>query len=125
MWASHLLAKHNCLPGDDCPCTNGNTFCPVPAIVELGDPLTILVVPDSNATLQGLRTELTPDRPEVDGILGADALRALELDVDYPHDRLLARCLDRSVCAARPVLANQEARSYVNGCLGAQAGMVP
>jgi hypothetical protein len=125
VWASHLLASRNCRAGDDCPCTNGDTFCPVPAIVEISEPVPVLVVADSNPTLQALRTELRPDRPEVDGILGADALRSLELDIDYAHDRLVARCTDRSVCAARPVLADQEARTYVNGCLGAQAGTIP
>jgi hypothetical protein len=125
MWASHLLASRNCRGGDDCPCSDNDTFCPTPAIVEVSEPVSVLVVADSNPTLQALRTELRPDRPEVDGILGTDALRALELDIDYAHDRLVARCTDRSVCAARPVLADLEARTYVNGCLGTQAGTVP
>jgi hypothetical protein len=125
MWTSHLLASRNCRAGDDCPCSDGDKFCPAPAIVEVSEPVRVLVVADSNPTLQALRTELRPDRPEVDGILGADALRALELDIDYAHDRLVARCTDRSVCAARPVLADSEARTYVNGCLGAQAGSIP
>lgn len=125
VWASHLLASRGCLPGDDCPCTDNDTFCAVPAIVEVSEPVRVLVVADSNPTLQALRTELRPDRPEVDGILGADALRSLELDIDYAHDRLLSRCTDRSVCAARPVLADREARVYVNGCLGPQADPVP
>jgi hypothetical protein len=125
MWASHLLASRDCRPGDDCPCTDGDTFCPVPAMIEVSEPVRVLVVADSNPTLQALRTELRPDRPEVDGILGADALRSMELDIDYAHDRLVGRCTDRSVCAARPVLADREARTYVNACLGAQAGTIP
>lgn len=125
VWASRLLASRDCLIGDDCPCTDGAKFCAVPAIVELGAPIEVLVVADSTPTLQALRTELRPDRPEVDGILGTNALTALELDVDYAHDRLVARCTDRTQCAARPVLADREARAYVNGCLGAQAGTIP
>jgi hypothetical protein len=124
MWASHLLASRDCMPGDDCPCTDNDKFCAVPAIVELGMPIEVLVVNDANETLQALRTELRPDRPEVDGILGADALTALELDIDYPHDRLVARCTDKTRCAARPVLADTDARAYVNGCLGPQAGTI-
>lgn len=125
MWASHLLATRDCRSGDDCPCTGGDTFCAAPAIVEIREPITVLVVADDNPTLQALRTELRPDRPEVDGILGADALRSFELDVDYAHDRLLARCTDRTACAARAVLADRDARVYVNGCLGTQAVPVP
>ena len=125
MWASHLLASRDCRPGDDCPCTDGDKFCPVPAMVEVSEPIRVLVVADSNPTLQALRTELRPDRPEVDGILGADALRSMELDIDYAHDRLVARCTDRTVCAARPVLADRDARIYVNGCLGPQAVPIP
>lgn len=125
MWASHLLAERDCRLGDDCPCTEG-VFCGVPAIVELAPPsgISVLVVPDDNETLQALRTELRPDRPEVDGILGTDALEALELDIDYGHDRLLARCVDRSACGARPALADRAARSYVNGCLGDMPGPI-
>lgn len=125
MWASHLLASRDCRLGDDCPCTDDDKFCAAPAIVELAAPVDVLVVDDANTTLQALRTELRPDRPEVDGILGANALTALELDIDYTHDRLVARCTDRTRCAARPVLADREARAYVNGCLGDQAGTIP
>lgn len=125
MWASHLLAERDCQLGDDCPCTEG-VFCGVPAVVELAPAsrIPVLVVPDDNETLQALRTELRPDRPEVDGILGTAALEALELDIDYGHDRLLARCVDRTTCGARPALADKAARSYVNGCLGDMPGPI-
>ena len=72
--------------------------------------------------LQGLRTELRPDRPEVDGILGTDALRTLELDIDYPHARLLARCVAPFECSARVTLSDDAARRYVRGCLDDQMG---
>ncbi len=126
MWASHLLAARDCEPGDDCPCTDGKKFCGVPGLVELAPAggIPILVVPDNDRTIQALRTELRPDRPDVDGILGTDALHLLELDLDVPHDRLLARCVDRTLCGARAALpdAEPEARSYVNGCLGSLPG---
>jgi hypothetical protein len=126
MWASHLLAMQNCMPGDDCPCPPGETFCPVPAVVELAPParIPVLVVPDSEPTLQALRTELRPDRPEVDGVLGAAVLDLFELDIDYTHDRLLARCVDRTYCGARPALADRASRTYVNGCLGDMPGPI-
>jgi hypothetical protein len=125
MWASHLLAERDCQLGDDCPCTSGN-FCGVPAVVEVAPPagIPVVVVPDGEPTLQALRTELRPDRPEVDGILGTQALDALELDIDYAHDRLLARCVDRTTCGTRPSLPDQAARAYVNGCLGDLPGPI-
>ena len=107
----------------DWPCANGDPFCSVPAVVEL-EPLgglEVLVVPDGNATLQALRAELRPDQPEVDGILGADALRLAEIDVDYPHDRVLMRCTSPSTrCVARPALAAAADLCQVSRCIGTQ-----
>jgi hypothetical protein len=124
MYASHLLAKQDCEVGNDCPCGVGPSFCSVPAVVELAPAarIPVLVVPNSNETLQALRTELRPDRPEVDGILGTSAFRDVEIDIDYTHDRLLARCIDRETCRARTVLADRQNRTFLNGCLGDMPG---
>jgi hypothetical protein len=119
MYASHVLAVHDCVIGEDCPCPEGEDFCPIPAVVELAPVagLNVLVVPDSDQTLQSLRAELRSAQPEVDGILGSEAIEALQLDIDVVHDRLVMRCVDRATCGARVALPNREARSYVNGCL--------
>ena len=121
VYAHHFLAVRDCIPSDaDCPCAVGDVFCNVPAIVELQPPagIAVLIVDDDTNTLQALRTELRPDQPEVDGILGTDALRMLELDVDYPNARVLQRCTaDRSICSARPELFDGD-RVQVNGCIG-------
>jgi hypothetical protein len=79
----------------------------------------VLIVDDDNPTLQALRTELRPDQPEIDGILGTQAVLATELDVDYPHDRWLARCLIPGApgCTARPALPERTDRDHVQGCL--------
>jgi hypothetical protein len=123
VYAHHLLTGRDCAHGDDCPCGT-DRFCPVPAIVEIAPPLRIpvLIVPDSDPTLLALRTELRPDRPEVNGILGTDALHTLELDIDYSHDRVLARCVDRTSCGARVTLAEPDSRRWVTGCLGDTPG---
>ena len=74
---------------------------------------------DSNDTLQALRTELRPDRPEVDGILGANALHQAEIDIDYVNDRMLARCTAAApACQARPEIIRAADRTQINGCLG-------
>ena len=130
VYASHLLETSN-VPSTvtDCPCgldpvtnTCSPTFCAVPAIVELAPSAGIdfLIVPDDDPTIQSLRAELRPDRPEVDGILGADALAQsdVELDIDYPHDRVLGRCHDQTTCSARPELIDQCERGRIQNCFG-------
>jgi hypothetical protein len=105
-------------------CKNDSEFCDAPAMIELApiDPaerIEVLVVPDKERTLQALRTELRPDQAEVDGVLGTNVLRNAEIDVDYPHDRLIARCADAG-CTARPQLARDEDRLQIRSCLRGQ-----
>jgi hypothetical protein len=125
VYAHHLLTRRDCAQGDDCPCDDPNAdtrFCAVPAILEF-EPvggIDVLVIDDSDPTLQALRTELRPDQPEVDGILGTHAIRDAEIDIDYPHDRVLARCAHASAaCSTRPALPERDDRDQVNGCLPA------
>jgi hypothetical protein len=119
-------------PGDaDCPCEDGTTSCNVPAILELNPApaapapappqIQVLVVDDDDPTLQALRTELRPDQPEVDGILGTNALTFGEFDADYPHDRLLARCAG-GACCTRPELVDttDEQLAQIQRCIKAQ-----
>ncbi|HEX4423637.1 MAG TPA: hypothetical protein VH165_37260 [Kofleriaceae bacterium] len=105
----------------DCPCEDDSTFCTVPAILELTPPggFDVLVIADSDPTLQALRAELRPDQPEIDGILGTGVLRAAEFDVDYPHDRLLARCPGGD-CCVRPEFTQESDRDQINNCLRLQ-----
>jgi len=124
VYAHHLLLEHDCLAGEDCPCENGSTFCAIPSIVEVAPAagLDMLIIPDDNPTLQALRTELRPDQQEIDGILGTSALLDAEFDIDYPHDRVLARCTT-SKCVTRPALPARSERVRVQGCI--DAGPLP
>jgi hypothetical protein len=119
VYAHHLLLATDCFPEIDCPCDDGDTFCPVPAMVEIAPPagVPVLVIADEDPTLQALRAELRPDQPEVDGILGTDALRSVELDIDYPHARVLGRCT-AATCSARPALPDRDDRDAVAACIG-------
>jgi len=106
------LFQSYCLPRESCRNAHMTDYCKsasecgAPAAIEMKQTIDVIVVPDDDPTLQALRAELRPDQAEVDGILGVDALRALELDVDYPGGRLLARCVDGSTCKARPTLGS-------------------
>ena len=124
VYAHHLLAVADCSGGDDCPCPSGTTFCQVPAVVELtpAAPIDVLVVADDDPTLQALRAELRPDQPEVDGILGTQALTTLQLDLDYQHNRALARCTDNLTCVGRPELSSQSRRESIANCLAVPPG---
>jgi hypothetical protein len=119
VYAHHLLTDHDCSMLDaDCPCDPGET-CGVPGLVEIAPAggIDVLVISDDDPTLQSLRTELRPDQPEVDGILGTDAMRTLELDVDYSHNRVLGRCTE-TTCVARPEMQSTADRPAVRSCLG-------
>ena len=108
-----------------CPCADNDTFCRAAAVAELsvadngtghtGFP--VAVVADSDPTLQALRNELRPDLPEVSGILGTDAMRALSLDVDYPNNRLMLRCADAENCLIRPQILSQSSREKTLSCV--------
>lgn len=133
-YASRLMLERNCAPGDDCPCIatdrDNGTYCGAPAIVELAPPggFEVLVIDDNDPTLQALRTELRPDQPEVDGVLGTSALRYLEVDLDQPNNRMLMRCqnvADHRTCAVRPEIFNEppdgdevDHRRQIAGCIG-------
>ena len=122
-YANHFLAVRNCItdgpnPDADCPCTDGQV-CGAAAIVELNPTATVpvLIISDDDPTLQSLRAELRPLEAEIDGILGTDVLHATELDLDYPHNRMLWRCNDSSSCAIRPELTSTDNRAQLQSCL--------
>ncbi|HTR49183.1 MAG TPA: hypothetical protein VMJ10_00670 [Kofleriaceae bacterium] len=129
-YLSHLLVPNNISKvGPPCPCgtinstaTECNDFCPVPAVVELPTAIDFLIVGDDDPTIQALSEELSPAQPQVDGILGANALAHFELDVDYPtNGRLLARCFAGDTsgqCSVRPELETQCERDDISPCLG-------
>lgn len=107
----YLTRNEGCAdpPTEACPCADKKTFCRAGAVAELSrtdEGFPVAVVPDDNNTLQALRNELRPESPEVSGIIGADVLGALEIDVDYPNARVLLRCSDAAPdgdnCRVRP-----------------------
>jgi hypothetical protein len=121
VYAHHLLAERDCVPGEDCPCSSDEgAFCSIGAVLELTPPapIDVVVVPDDHPLLQALRAELRPEQPEVDGILGVDALAGTAFDVDYPNNRLLFRCVDAG-CVPRTKLFNVDSRGDIARCIAA------
>ncbi|HRC55294.1 MAG TPA: hypothetical protein PKU97_05180, partial [Kofleriaceae bacterium] len=118
---------HKVLLEDDCEpqnrtklCTAKKERCGAPAMVELSRPVQVLVIADAEPLLAGLRTELHPETPEVDGVLGTELLRSLELDIDYPNNRLLARC-SAAQCTIFPDLPNLDTCERARSCRPAPA----
>jgi hypothetical protein len=100
-----------------CPCDNDETFCSTAAAVDLDTPLRVAIIGDEEPLLQGLRNELRPNFPEVDGLLGVEAMAPLRLELDYPNNRLNLRCLATQQCLARPQVVSQSDLPQLAPCL--------
>jgi hypothetical protein len=117
VWASKR-AEADCTGDIPCPCTSA--FCAAPSVLDLRPTtaIDVLVVADDSPVLQSLRAELRPDEAEVDGILGTDVLRSAQIDVDYPSNRVLARCAPGdATCWAWPEITSASARPDVACCI--------
>lgn len=53
------------------------------AYVEFGPDIRVAIVPDGTALLQGLRAEIRPEGPEVDGLIGANVFSGATVELDY------------------------------------------
>jgi hypothetical protein len=110
-----------------CPCEykegdeERRTFCRSGAVAAVDHVVPVAVVPDTDPLLQALRDEIRPALPELDGILAPSALESLEIDVDYPNNRMIVRDpspveqpdAGLSVYATRPAVINSETRDAV------------
>lgn len=114
--------RSECTPADrNCPCND--LPCGAPAVVELPTAVDVLLISDAEPLLLGLRTELRPDEAEADGILGTELLARMSFDIDYPNNRLLARCAgpaDGSTCLTRPEYPNPDRLDRIVRCLANQ-----
>jgi hypothetical protein len=76
------------------------------AVAQVAGPTEAVVIADETPLLQGLRFQLRPDRPEIDGTLGVDFLRRFVTEIDYPGGRLILSCLGEAAgsgeCAVQP-----------------------
>jgi hypothetical protein len=99
------------------------------AYLEISGEIPVAVVPDDDLFLQGLRFDILPEGPELDGLVGANALGRSRLELDYLSSpaRAVFSCEtdDRDVCwaAARcPQLPDNSALHY---CFGLPAHGLP
>jgi len=122
LYANHVMSDDRCRSGElspaECPCPDRNDlFCSTGAAVELDRAFDVAVVSDLSPLLQALRNELRPQHPEVDGILSTTAIAPLQLDIDYPNNRLLARCVETAACVSRPAVLTNASINDIALCL--------
>jgi hypothetical protein len=100
------------------------------AYLEIGGNVPVAVISDVDPFLQGLEFDVLPEGPQLDGLVGAQALGAARVELDYlsSPSRAVFSCeanVPRSSCwaAARcPQLPDQSAVHY---CFGLGAHTVP
>jgi len=123
LYANHIMSastdgcKARGLEDDACPCTDSRNFCSTAAAVEIDRDIPVAIVSDLEPFLQALRDELRPKLPELDGILGTNALAPLRFDVDYKNERAIATCQDPDSCTVRPAVRNKNAVEEIAHCL--------
>jgi hypothetical protein len=98
-----------------CPCEGqdeGRAFCRAAAAAMLRHTFPVAVISDAEPMLQALRDELRTELPELDGILAPSAVEPLEIDMDYPNNRVLLRCdpTRASQCATLPAIIDRDTR---------------
>ncbi len=104
----------------DCPCSESRQSCKAAAAVELSHDIEVLIVDSGLPLLQALRDELRPAVPELDGVLGTQALEHLQAEFDFPNKRILMRCVDLQDCTTRPQVRSQTTLAGLDECREAE-----
>ena len=92
------------------------------AYLEIGGQIPVAVISDDDPFLQGLRFDVLPEGPELDGLVGANALGRSRLELDYlsSPSRAVFSCEtdDREVCWAAARCPQLPDRSSPHYCFG-------
>jgi hypothetical protein len=93
------------------------------AYIELGGSIPVAVVADEEPFLQGLREDIRPEGPEIDGVIGAGALGLARVEIDYLNNppRALFSCeaaATRDACWTAARCPRLSDGSQVHYCFG-------
>lgn len=98
------------------------------AYVELVGEIQVAVVPDGTPLLQGLRAEIRPEGPEVDGLIGANALAQTKMELDYisnPGRAIFSCSVGRPGCFASPRCPRLSDAGDFRACFGREPRSLP
>jgi hypothetical protein len=98
--------------------------------LELAGDLPVAIIDDGEPLLQTLRAELHPGAPEIDGVLGADALRNARVELDYKSQpaRAIFSCeaeADTTACRAVGRCPRLPGSGQKHSCFGLPAHSLP
>lgn len=91
------------------------------AYLEVSGRIPVAVISDDEPFLQGLRFDILPEGPEIDGLVGAAALGRARMELDYPNasPRAVFSCdAPRSECWAAARCPQLPDTSSVHYCFG-------
>jgi hypothetical protein len=93
------------------------------AYLEIGGNVPVAVISDTDPFLQGLRFDILPEGPELDGLIGAQALGASRLELDYTASpsRAVFSCeagVPRTSCWAAARCPQLPDHSAIHYCFG-------
>jgi hypothetical protein len=93
------------------------------AYLEVNGTIPVAIIADDEPFLQGLRFDVRPEGPELDGIVGAGALKRARLEIDYASSskRALFSCehdAPRSECYAAARCPRLPSSSDTHVCFG-------
>jgi hypothetical protein len=100
------------------------------AYIEIGGVIPVAVVDDAEPYLQALRFDIRPEGPDIDGVVGAAALGAARLELDYLNDqpRAIFSCeanTPREACWAAARCPRLPDHDHLHLCFGLQAHGLP
>ncbi|HVU51962.1 MAG TPA: hypothetical protein VHL80_14795 [Polyangia bacterium] len=100
------------------------------AYVEIGGAIPVAVVDDAEDYLQALRFDIRPEGPDIDGVVGAAALGASRLELDYLNDppRAIFSCeqnTPREACWAAARCPRLPDHDHLHLCFGLEAHGLP
>jgi hypothetical protein len=129
-WVEHHQADAACAQPCDTDPRDSTRAQNSAAYIELGDDIPVAVVPDGTPLLQGLRAEIRPEGPEIDGLIGAGTLASTTLEIDYRSQpaRALLACVagaPQGFCWTRPRCARLSNPGDTRACFGQPARALP
>jgi hypothetical protein len=110
--------------------TNSGEAANSAAYLEVSGQIPVAIISDDEPFLQGLRFDVLPEGPEIDGLLGANALGRARMELDYVSSstRAVFSCetdASRAGCWAAARCPQLPDHSAVHYCFGLPAHTLP